>query len=123
MCVCLLPGWENVYGFDMSCIRNVAIKEPLVDVVDPKQVVTNACLLKVSARRGLPHRVCASIGPLSLQIYQSIKQSLNLGSLPSHFQGPSAYFPEFCWAVIESLRACFFFFFKRGGVTGDSSFI
>ncbi|XP_057711280.1 protein arginine N-methyltransferase 8-like isoform X1 [Corythoichthys intestinalis] len=39
-------GWENVYGFDMSCIRNVAIKEPLVDVVDPKQVVTNACLLK-----------------------------------------------------------------------------
>lgn len=41
-------GWENVYGFDMSCIRNVAIKEPLVDVVDPKQVVTNACLLKVS---------------------------------------------------------------------------
>ncbi|XP_077400407.1 protein arginine N-methyltransferase 8-B isoform X2 [Vanacampus margaritifer] len=38
--------WENVYGFDMSCIRNVAIKEPLVDVVDPKQVVTNACLLK-----------------------------------------------------------------------------
>lgn len=31
----------------MSCIRNVAIKEPLVDVVDPKQVVTNACLIKV----------------------------------------------------------------------------
>ncbi|XP_048862518.1 protein arginine N-methyltransferase 8-B isoform X9 [Brienomyrus brachyistius] len=38
--------WENVYGFDMSCIRNVAIKEPLVDVVDPKQVVTNSCLIK-----------------------------------------------------------------------------
>lgn len=37
-----------MYGFDMSCIRNVAIKEPLVDVVDPKQVVTNACLLKVT---------------------------------------------------------------------------
>lgn len=46
--VCVRAGWENVYGFDMSCIRNVAIKEPLVDVVDPKQVVTNACLLKVS---------------------------------------------------------------------------
>lgn len=46
--VCIGTGWENVYGFDMSCIRNVAIKEPLVDVVDPKQVVTNACLLKVS---------------------------------------------------------------------------
>lgn len=41
-------GWENVYGFDMTCIRNVAMKEPLVDVVDPKQVVTNSCLVKVS---------------------------------------------------------------------------
>ncbi|KAM3859047.1 protein arginine N-methyltransferase 8-B [Diretmus argenteus] len=38
--------WENVYGFDMSCIRNVAMREPLVDVVDPKQLVTNSCLLK-----------------------------------------------------------------------------
>lgn len=42
------PGWENVYGFDMTCIRNVAIKEALIDVVDPKQVVTNSCLIKVS---------------------------------------------------------------------------
>ncbi|EHH20395.1 Protein arginine N-methyltransferase 8 [Macaca mulatta] len=39
--------WENVYGFDMTCIRDVAMKEPLVDIVDPKQVVTNACLIKV----------------------------------------------------------------------------
>lgn len=31
----------------MSCIKDVAIKEPLVDVVDPKQLVTNACLIKV----------------------------------------------------------------------------
>lgn len=38
--------WDDVYGFDMSSIRRVAISEPLVDVVDPKQVVTNACLLK-----------------------------------------------------------------------------
>lgn len=39
--------WDNVYGFDMSAIRKVAISEPLVDVVDPKQVVTNSCLVKV----------------------------------------------------------------------------
>lgn len=38
--------WDDVYGFDMSSIRKVAISEPLVDVVDPKQVVTNSCLLK-----------------------------------------------------------------------------
>lgn len=42
-----LSGWENVYGFDMSCIKEVAIKEPLVDVVDPKQLVSSACLIKV----------------------------------------------------------------------------
>lgn len=38
--------WDDVYGFDMSSIRKVAISEPLVDVVDPKQVVSNACLVK-----------------------------------------------------------------------------
>ncbi|KAK7796228.1 hypothetical protein U0070_010911 [Myodes glareolus] len=29
-----------------SCIKDVAIKEPLVDVVDLKQLVTNVCLIK-----------------------------------------------------------------------------
>lgn len=38
--------WDSVYGFDMSTIRKVAIQEPLVDVVDPKQVISNACLIK-----------------------------------------------------------------------------
>lgn len=33
-----ITWWDNVYGFDMSCIKKIAIKEPLVDVVDPKQV-------------------------------------------------------------------------------------
>lgn len=31
-----------MYGFNMSCIREVAIREPLVDVVDAKQIVTNS---------------------------------------------------------------------------------
>lgn len=30
----------------MSCIRKIAIQEPLVDVVDAKQVVTTNCLVK-----------------------------------------------------------------------------
>lgn len=28
--------WENVYGFDMSALKEVALKEPVVDIVDPK---------------------------------------------------------------------------------------
>jgi len=38
--------WDNVYGFNMASIRKVAISEPLVDVVDANQVVTNSCVLK-----------------------------------------------------------------------------
>lgn len=34
--------WENVYGFDMSALKEVALKEPVVDIVDPKLVVTNS---------------------------------------------------------------------------------
>ena len=30
----------------MSCIKKVALQEPLVDVVDRNQVVTNSCQLK-----------------------------------------------------------------------------
>ncbi|KAG0485088.1 hypothetical protein HPP92_009167 [Vanilla planifolia] len=38
--------WNNVYGFDMSCIKRQAIMEPLVDTVDQNQIVTNCLLLK-----------------------------------------------------------------------------
>jgi len=32
--------WDNVYGFDMSPIKKLALLEPLVDTCDPKQVIT-----------------------------------------------------------------------------------
>lgn len=32
--------WDDVYGFDMSCIKPFVLKEPLVDVVDAKALVT-----------------------------------------------------------------------------------
>ncbi|KAI3443667.1 hypothetical protein Pfo_000332 [Paulownia fortunei] len=38
--------WNNVYGFDMSCIRKQSIAEPLVDTVEQNQIVTNCLLLK-----------------------------------------------------------------------------
>ncbi|XP_077210863.1 protein arginine N-methyltransferase 1-like [Tasmannia lanceolata] len=38
--------WNNVYGFDMSCIKKQSMMEPLVDTVDPNQIVTNCKLLK-----------------------------------------------------------------------------
>jgi protein arginine N-methyltransferase 1 len=38
--------WDNVHGFDMSCMRKVAISEPLVDSIDSNQVVTDHCLVR-----------------------------------------------------------------------------
>jgi protein arginine N-methyltransferase 1 len=34
--------WDNVYGFDMSCIKQLAIAEPLVDCCDANQVMSNS---------------------------------------------------------------------------------
>ncbi|CAM9682920.1 unnamed protein product, partial [Phaeothamnion confervicola] len=34
--------WDRVYGFDMSCIKEIALTEPLVDTVDSAAVVTDA---------------------------------------------------------------------------------
>ncbi|KAF8053728.1 hypothetical protein N665_1379s0010 [Sinapis alba] len=39
--------WNDVYGFDMSCIKRRAITEPLVDTVDGNQIVTDSKLLKL----------------------------------------------------------------------------
>jgi hypothetical protein len=42
------PVWDNVYGFDFSCIKDIALREPLVDTVELKAVVTDPYPLKAS---------------------------------------------------------------------------
>ena len=39
--------WDNVYGFDMSCIKEQALTEPLVDTCDPKQVMSESAEILV----------------------------------------------------------------------------
>lgn len=39
--------WDNVYGFDYSCIKDIALREPLVDTVEMNAVVTKPCMIKV----------------------------------------------------------------------------
>ena len=46
MSLFLRSVWDNVYGFDYSCIKDIALREPLVDTVDLKAVVTNPCMIK-----------------------------------------------------------------------------
>ncbi|MCO5590054.1 hypothetical protein L7F22_044023 [Adiantum nelumboides] len=38
--------WDDVYGFDYSCIKEIALREPLVDTVELKSVVCDPCLVK-----------------------------------------------------------------------------
>jgi protein arginine N-methyltransferase 1 len=64
--------WDEVYGFNMSCIRKVAITEPLVDVVDPKQVVSNSCLLKEVDLYTVTKDELAFSSPFSLQVISSM---------------------------------------------------
>jgi protein arginine N-methyltransferase 1 len=42
--------WDNVYGFDYSCIKDIALREPLVDTVELRAVATSPCLIKVRIR-------------------------------------------------------------------------
>ncbi|CAD8085966.1 unnamed protein product [Paramecium primaurelia] len=35
--------WDNVYGVNMSCIKQWALREPLVDCCNPEQINSNSC--------------------------------------------------------------------------------
>lgn len=34
--------WDDVYGFNMSCIKEMALLEPLVDTCKPEQIISNS---------------------------------------------------------------------------------
>ena len=40
-----LGFWRNVYGVDMSCLSTAAMKEPLVDSVEPNMIVSDECCI------------------------------------------------------------------------------
>ena len=63
-----IDWWNNVYGFDMSSIRNVALTEPLVDVVDAKQVLTNSALIKEINIMTMKEEDCNFSAPFHLEI-------------------------------------------------------
>jgi protein arginine N-methyltransferase 1 len=59
--------WDSVYGFDMSSIRDQALKEPLVDVVEGQQVCSNFCMVKeVDLHKVKPADVSSFSSPYTL---------------------------------------------------------
>ncbi|KIY69543.1 protein arginine n-methyltransferase [Cylindrobasidium torrendii FP15055 ss-10] len=59
--------WDNVYGFDYSCIKDIAMKEPLVDTVDTKSVVTQTCGFKHIDIRTAKKEDLTFTAPFSIQ--------------------------------------------------------
>ncbi|XP_060218301.1 probable protein arginine N-methyltransferase 3 [Lycium barbarum] len=45
-----IPFWENVYGFNMSCIGEEIVKDasriPIVDVIESRDIITNSTVLQ-----------------------------------------------------------------------------
>eukprot|EP00695_Tsukubamonas_globosa_P000179 TRINITY_DN1132_c0_g1_i1.p1 TRINITY_DN1132_c0_g1~~TRINITY_DN1132_c0_g1_i1.p1 ORF type:complete len:343 (-),score=175.42 TRINITY_DN1132_c0_g1_i1:169-1197(-) len=60
--------WDNVYGFDMSCIKKIAMMEPLVDTVNPNQIMTAPCMIKHIDIKTVTKEDLAFTGAFSLRI-------------------------------------------------------
>ncbi|KAM8807323.1 protein arginine N-methyltransferase 3 [Eudromia elegans] len=41
-----LAFWEDVYGFDMSCMKKAVIPEAVVEVLDPNTIISTASVIK-----------------------------------------------------------------------------
>lgn len=39
--------WDDVYGFNMSCMKKAVIPEAVVEVLDPKTLISDSCSIKV----------------------------------------------------------------------------
>ena len=44
--ILFISGWSNVYGYNMGCLKNYVMREPLVDTVDKRQICTDHFPLK-----------------------------------------------------------------------------
>ncbi|GAB5577667.1 protein arginine N-methyltransferase 3 [Prionailurus iriomotensis] len=51
--------WDNVYGFNMSCMKKAVIPEAVVEVLDPMTIISDACSIKANR---LPYNLCLSFG-------------------------------------------------------------
>uniref|UniRef100_F7DFT6 Protein arginine N-methyltransferase 3 n=1 Tax=Ornithorhynchus anatinus TaxID=9258 RepID=F7DFT6_ORNAN len=38
--------WDDVYGFNMSCMKKAVIPEAVVEVLDPKTLISESCVIK-----------------------------------------------------------------------------
>ena len=65
-----IDWWDNVYGFKMSCLKREALIEPLVDICEPQQVMTNEVLLKSFDLQTVKKEDLSFVAPFSLIAHQ-----------------------------------------------------
>lgn len=77
--------WDSVYGFDMKCIKSIALREPLVDTVNGNAVCTTACKFFVH------HLTRLSVYPAYEAGYRSLYRDRSRSELhsPISVQGDS----------------------------------
>ena len=46
-----ISGWSSVYGYNMGCLKNYVMREPLVDTVDKRQICTDHFPIKVNLKK------------------------------------------------------------------------
>ncbi|KNZ50495.1 protein arginine N-methyltransferase, partial [Puccinia sorghi] len=63
----LLAIWDDVYGFDYSCIKEIALREPLVDTVELRAVTTNPCAVRTFDLLTVTKADLAFTAPFSLE--------------------------------------------------------
>lgn len=39
--------WDDVYGFNMSCMKKAVISEAVVEVLNPGSLISESCVIKV----------------------------------------------------------------------------
>ncbi|KAI9625521.1 hypothetical protein H4Q26_016240 [Puccinia striiformis f. sp. tritici PST-130] len=59
--------WDDVYGFDYSCIKEIALREPLVDTVELRAVTTNPCAVRTFDLLTVTKEDLAFTAPFSLE--------------------------------------------------------
>lgn len=84
--------WNDVYGFDMTPLKKIALKEPVVDVVDAKSLVTDCVPIL-----NLDILTCTNKDSVSLSYYYSLfPNNFSALTTSSRFQEFSANFSLQC---------------------------
>jgi protein arginine N-methyltransferase 1 len=60
--------WDDVYGFDMSTVKRMALAEPLVDTVAAEQIVTNTACVKTIDIMTMTRADCCIDAPFELRV-------------------------------------------------------